>query len=134
MYQVLQSGFWVFVFFGACLYMLPFVIANARHSQYQGYIFTINLLLGWTLLGWFAALLWGCTEKTGQPRASRHDWIARFEGMMAPSATVETWRTARAELVTSYSGEYNIPDAVVRASNAAFLRLSAPADAALPTG
>jgi len=39
-------------------YLVPWCIAWARHHQKQVPIFLINLLLGWTLIGWFAALIW----------------------------------------------------------------------------
>lgn len=39
-------------------YFLPTVIAAARHKQNVGAIFALNLLLGWTLLGWVFALVW----------------------------------------------------------------------------
>lgn len=39
-------------------YLVPWCIAFARHHNKQVPIFLINLLLGWTLIGWFAALIW----------------------------------------------------------------------------
>jgi hypothetical protein len=39
-------------------YLAPWSIAYARHHQKQTPIFLINLLLGWTLIGWLAALIW----------------------------------------------------------------------------
>jgi hypothetical protein len=43
-------------------YFLPTVIAAARGHQNGGLIFLTNLLLGWTLLGWIAALVWAATS------------------------------------------------------------------------
>lgn len=41
-----------------CLYFLPWIIAYRRdHHQYNA-IALVNLLLGWTVLGWIAALVW----------------------------------------------------------------------------
>jgi hypothetical protein len=40
------------------LYLLPFSIASLRSHRNTGAIFVLNLLLGWTLLGWVAALVW----------------------------------------------------------------------------
>jgi hypothetical protein len=48
----------VFVF-----YMLPTVICNVRKTEHQDAIALINLLLGWTVLGWIAALIWAIVEK-----------------------------------------------------------------------
>lgn len=42
----------------AALYFLPSMIAhNRRHDSRQS-IVALNLFLGWTLLGWVAALVW----------------------------------------------------------------------------
>jgi hypothetical protein len=47
-------------------YFLPTVMAEARGHQNSGMIFLTNLLLGWTILGWIAALVWAATAV--QPR------------------------------------------------------------------
>ena len=43
------------------IYFLPWFVALSRkqkqHPQ-QGSIFVLNLFLGWTFLGWVAALIW----------------------------------------------------------------------------
>jgi Superinfection immunity protein len=44
----------------AALYFLPLVIALAREHPQAGAISLLNLLLGWTLLGWVGALIWAC--------------------------------------------------------------------------
>lgn len=39
-------------------YFLPFLIALLRgHRNVLG-VFVLNLFLGWTMLGWIAALVW----------------------------------------------------------------------------
>jgi len=40
------------------LYFLPAVIAFLRKHKNKLAIFLLNLLLGWTVLGWVASLLW----------------------------------------------------------------------------
>lgn len=47
----------------ALFYFLPAVIANQRDTDHLGSIFLINLLFGWTILGWIAALIWAIVEK-----------------------------------------------------------------------
>ena len=44
------------------LYMLPSVIALARWHLNKFAIFWLNLLLGWTVLGWIAAFIWSLTN------------------------------------------------------------------------
>ena len=40
------------------LYFVPSIIAAARRHHQGGAILTVNLFLGWTLLGWVVALVW----------------------------------------------------------------------------
>ena len=43
---------------GIAAYFLPAIVAKARrHSDYTS-ILLVNLLLGWTFLGWVVALVW----------------------------------------------------------------------------
>lgn len=44
------------------VYMLPYLIANYRKHLNQTAILFLNLLLGWTFLGWVAALVWSFTN------------------------------------------------------------------------
>ena len=50
------------VLIGGALYILPTIIAsNVKHHNAAA-IFILNLLLGWTVLGWIAALIWSLTR------------------------------------------------------------------------
>jgi Superinfection immunity protein len=40
------------------LYFLPAIVAAWRHHSSVNAIATLNLFLGWTLIGWVAALVW----------------------------------------------------------------------------
>ncbi|HZT89536.1 MAG TPA: superinfection immunity protein [Stellaceae bacterium] len=40
------------------LYMLPTVVAAARDHPRRRAIGLLNILLGWTLIGWIALFLW----------------------------------------------------------------------------
>ena len=47
--------------FWGILYFIPTMIASHRqHHQYSA-IFLLNLLLGWSGLGWIIALVWSAT-------------------------------------------------------------------------
>ena len=52
------------LFLGALFfaYILPACIASWRHHHNANAIFVVNLFLGWTLLGWVAALAWAVTN------------------------------------------------------------------------
>jgi len=43
--------------FGAFLYFLPAIIAALRHTHNATGILLLNIFLGWTVVGWFVALL-----------------------------------------------------------------------------
>ena len=38
--------------------LLPILVAGMRSAKNFGWIFAINLFLGWTLVGWVVALIW----------------------------------------------------------------------------
>ena len=45
--------------------MLPWAIAATRNSSTQWAVFAVNLLLGWTFLGWIAALVMAVVGGSG---------------------------------------------------------------------
>lgn len=51
-------------------YFLPAVIASERSAKHFGMIFFINLVFGWTVLGWIAALIWAIVEAPLEPKQS----------------------------------------------------------------
>lgn len=48
------------------LYLLPTVIAFKRGHRSKGGIAVLNILLGWTILGWIIALIWSFTDPGGK--------------------------------------------------------------------
>lgn len=46
------------------VYFLPTVIALTRGHLSALAIFVLNLLLGWTVIGWLFAFIWSCTGNT----------------------------------------------------------------------
>lgn len=43
---------------GAGLYFLPTVVAVGRRHRNWGALFMLNLLAGWTIVGWVICLVW----------------------------------------------------------------------------
>ena len=43
-------------------YLLPWAIAATRGKSNSGTIALVNLLLGWTVVGWIVALVMACTK------------------------------------------------------------------------
>lgn len=53
--------FLLLTFLVLAIYFLPSLVATLRKHHQAGAIFVLNLLLGWTLLGWIIALVWAAT-------------------------------------------------------------------------
>ena len=45
------------------VWFLPFIIALMRDHHNKTAIFLLTLLLTWTIIGWFVALIWSFTNK-----------------------------------------------------------------------
>lgn len=45
------------VVFAVLLYFLPSIVAGTRHTLNIGGVIVVNLLLGWTFIGWVIALV-----------------------------------------------------------------------------
>ena len=56
--QALFVFFFPIFGFGFVLYFLPSIIAAGRSKRDLASIFVLNLLLGWTAIGWVVALVW----------------------------------------------------------------------------
>lgn len=41
-----------------CMFFLPSIVAGLRGHQSTVAIFVLNLLLGWTVIGWIVAFIW----------------------------------------------------------------------------
>lgn len=53
---------WIFLIFGV-LYFFPAIVASSRRHRNRSAILCLNFFLGWTVLGWVAALVWACTNE-----------------------------------------------------------------------
>lgn len=53
------------------VYVLPSILAVQRNCTATGWIIAVNILLGWTLLGWIVALGWAAAGRSMRlPRAT----------------------------------------------------------------
>jgi cytoskeletal protein RodZ len=48
------------------LFLIPFLLAHNRNHNSKGLILILSMLLGFTIIGWFVALLWAAYGKTSQ--------------------------------------------------------------------
>ena len=79
-----RSGF-VVVLMAACIvamaiYALPALLAWSMGSPQRVAITLVDLLLGWTILGWIAALIWAIMSGNGgsfdeDPPPRREPWM-----------------------------------------------------------
>ena len=56
----MESILFMFAFIG--LYFLPSIFAYSGKKKNKSAILTLNLFLGWTVLGWVVALIWSQTK------------------------------------------------------------------------
>jgi hypothetical protein len=64
----------VLILLGGFIYFLPTFVGQSKRNA--GAIFVLNLLLGWTVVGWVVALVWAMTV----------DPLPAAEAIRAPSA------------------------------------------------
>jgi len=53
-----EIGMILFILPALALYFLPTIIAAARHKKNMLGIVLLNVLAGWSLIGWVIALVW----------------------------------------------------------------------------
>ena len=68
------------------IYFFPTIVVLNRNHRSTGAIFVVNLFLGWTLLGWVAALAWSLTNPTqevinSEPPKSAADEIQKLANL-----------------------------------------------------
>ncbi len=70
-------GFFIVVFL---LYFIPIIIAVVRHSTMTLLVVVLNLLFGWTVLGWFGALIIALVSPTREQRMMQRAQAASLRG------------------------------------------------------
>ncbi len=51
------------------MYIVPFCIAAARSHESAVPIFVVNILFGWTIIGWLAAFAWAAIGPAETPES-----------------------------------------------------------------
>lgn len=59
----------IFILICLALYLLPGIVASSRRHHNLNAIWILNILLGWTFIGWVGALVWACTSPPPQRSA-----------------------------------------------------------------
>ena len=57
-FLLLIAGAILAVLIGPTVYLFPFLLAAYRRKRNTSSIFVLNLLTGWTIVGWVVALIW----------------------------------------------------------------------------
>jgi hypothetical protein len=52
----------ILFFIAGCIYFWPAIVAFSKGHRNAMAILMLNLLLGWTFLGWVVALVWAMTR------------------------------------------------------------------------
>ena len=55
--RTIVGAFMHFIVFSFALYFLPAIVAAARRTHNATGILLLNVFLGWTVIGWFVALI-----------------------------------------------------------------------------
>jgi len=59
-------AFLIYISLTIMIYLIPTIIAlDKRHIDTLA-IFILNLLLGWTFVGWVIAMVWACKKSNSQ--------------------------------------------------------------------
>jgi uncharacterized membrane protein len=61
------ASWWLIVILVFAIYFAPWLVANKRRHMNASAIGVLNLCLGWTFLGWVAALVWAMTNNVAPP-------------------------------------------------------------------
>jgi hypothetical protein len=86
----------------AICYFLPTLIAMSR-GKANGTVgvFFVNLVAGWTVLGWFASFIWACSGETDSQIARRdrqhRELLAATRGEVLVPAVVDTTKWSAAD-------------------------------------
>ena len=95
----------IFLALGIAFYFLPAIIARGKKDAMA--IFWLNLLTGWSLIGWIVALVWALRQDS------------------APVVVQQQALPQSSPLLCSNCGKYSLPDAIYCQSCGHPLRTSA---------
>jgi type II secretory pathway component PulF len=70
-------GFFFLLIIGLLIYFLPAFVSGFREHHNGTAIFVLNLLLGWTLIGWVIALVWSFSSVKAVERTQTSDSVGK---------------------------------------------------------
>lgn len=66
-----EFGGFLLIVLGLCFYLIPSFISTKKRNW--GSILALNILLGWSLIGWVVALVWALAKDTPAPAPQARD-------------------------------------------------------------
>lgn len=77
----------LFSFLYTYIYFLPYLIAHKKNHLQTRAIYILNIFAGWTVLIWFVALIWACTNTQSttiirEAAVSSADELAKFKVLL----------------------------------------------------
>jgi 4-amino-4-deoxy-L-arabinose transferase-like glycosyltransferase len=89
------------------LYFLPTIVAASRHKRSENAIVALNLLLGWTLIGWVVALVWALSADPPDPVVVAAPPRRRLPPILC--ATCGKYSTPGSQFCSSCGGRFLTP-------------------------
>lgn len=104
----------VLIGLGLLVYMLPTVVASTRWHKNAGPIMLVNLFLGWTVLGWFVALIWSTTSHVDLEGQAAAEKKKRARGpvwqRISNTEPVDQYADLRAHLAAPDEPDVRVPN------------------------
>jgi hypothetical protein len=109
----------IFFFLIFTVYFVPTYIAIKRDLTRKWFILLINLITGWTIIGWIAVLIWACVDKKktglgGDPFQIIDDYYYSDIEIFAEHALEFFKQTGKIPLVREGSSTINLIDNYVK--------------------
>lgn len=60
--------FIIYFLVGLFFYLIPVIVASNRNHKHADAILALNLMTGWTVIGWVASLVWALTAPSATAR------------------------------------------------------------------
>jgi Superinfection immunity protein len=84
--EILTLALLLFLF---SIYLTPSIIAIKNQKRAAGAIGALNILFGWTIVGWIVALFWAMNKKVSVPHTPSSGLMATFPPLLMTSTEKE---------------------------------------------
>ena len=96
---VFWSDLWFYVFYGIA-YFVPTFFAYYNKASRRSWLFVVNILAGWTVIGWFVCFAWAffSHREVGGSQEQQHGFLYRWFFLQNPEDMKE-WKKAMKEFI-----------------------------------